>query len=61
MMINEIENFGKDLYQRCGSSDVDKLPPLTYEEYNAAVVQHLIELRIGISDVEKRLMKQSTF
>lgn len=57
-MINEIDNFGKELYQRHDMSSSDKLPPLTYEEYYAAVSEHLVEMRVQLLEIEKKIMKQ---
>ncbi|XP_053979721.1 gamma-tubulin complex component 5 isoform X1 [Hylaeus volcanicus] len=55
-MIYDIEQFGIDLYsERDGFS---KKPPLTYEAYNAALEQHLINFKNKIIDIEKNLMKQ---
>ncbi|XP_043284016.1 gamma-tubulin complex component 5 isoform X2 [Venturia canescens] len=57
-MINEIDQFGKELYQRYDVSSSDKLPPLTYEEYNAAVSEYLVEIRLQLLEIERKIMKQ---
>ena len=59
-MIGEIEKFGKSLYDRESASTEDKLPPVTYVDYNAALVEHLNELKLGIVAIEREIMKQGT-
>lgn len=55
-MMHDIKKFGADL-QSIHDENLHN-PPLTYEAYNAALVQYLYEFKITIINTEKDIMKQ---
>ncbi|XP_026670394.1 gamma-tubulin complex component 5 isoform X2 [Ceratina calcarata] len=57
-MIHDIEQFGIELYTEQGI--LCKKPPLTYETYNATLRQHLMTFKNGITEIEKKLMRQDS-
>lgn len=56
-MIYNIKKFGTELYSVYNQGS-EQSPPLTYEAYNAALKQHLYELKNKVINIEKDVMNQ---
>ncbi|XP_046745496.1 gamma-tubulin complex component 5 isoform X1 [Diprion similis] len=57
-MLCELEQFGENLYPKHKSPEVYQCPPLTYQAYHRAVMQHLNKMREGMIRIEKKFVKQ---
>lgn len=57
-MIHHITKFGANLEWNYNQESESQNPPLTYEAYNAAIMQYLYKFKNKVINIEKDIMKQ---
>ena len=60
-MICELEEFGERLRSQIQILDEIRKPPLTYEAYNAAIQQYLVNMKKEIVKIEQKFMAQGIY